>query len=716
MKYIAHKTNEPESAEQRIIDHLRGTAKRCSKFAEGLELSEYAYAVAMLHDIGKYSEKFQLRISGANVTVDHSTAGAQIAFVNGLPMAMFCIAGHHGGIPNLGSNADTADEGTIMGRIKKTLEDFSVWRTEQPELDLKSLCEPKTRSNLDFTFLTRMLFSCLVDADYLDTEKFMCSGKSDHKPGDSMELLLQRLNSCISHWNNPQGKLNILRNKMLCESVEAGKKEKSKLFTMTVPTGGGKTVSSLAFALNYAVKNNKKHIIYVIPYTSIIEQNAEVFRNILGENNVLEYHSNIDIPSKNKENTKLLLASENWDVPVVVTTAVQFFESLFSNKPGRCRKLHNIADSVVIFDEAQMLPLEYIYPCICAIWQLTEICNTATVLCTATQPNLGRFFAKVADNEKGINVREICGSADGCIEDFRRVSFSYDGKLDDDVLSSRLCSEEQVLCIVNKKLHAQRIYNLLGSESGNFHLSTYMYPLHRKRTINEIKGRLKTGERCRVVSTSLIEAGVDIDFPAVYRAMSGLDSILQAGGRCNRENTRTADESIVHIFDTDEFVSYQEINIVVAREVIKKFGNKIYLNEAVKMYFEKLYYYLDSEKNYSQFDKKQIISALEDFKFETAARDFRLIDNINVTLYIPTAENEADINALRNRFYSKDLFRRLQSFSVNLYEYELKKLDSVSAVEIIEQSFGILTKSELYDDNIGLIIPDSNLGCGIFID
>lgn len=716
MKYIAHKRNDTDNAEQSIIEHLKGTADRCADFANAFGESEYAYVMAMLHDIGKYSLKFQRRINGENVTVEHSTSGAQVAFENRLLSAMFCIAGHHGGIPDLGNQNDTADDGTMWGKLKRNLEDFSAWKLDQPELNLKIVHEPKTKDNFSYTFLIRMLFSCLVDSDFLDTEEFMSDGKVVRDCGDSVNVLLEKLNRYISKWNNPKGKLNILRNKMLCECIESGKNEDSGLFTVTMPTGSGKTVSSLAFALNYAVKNNKKRIIYVIPYTSIIEQNAEVFRKIVGYENVLEHHSNIDITDKNEEKTKALLACENWDAPIVVTTAVQFFESLFSNRPGKCRKLHNIADSVVIFDEAQMLPVEYIYPCVCAIWQLTQTCNTAAVLCTATQPNLAPFFTKAADNDGNFKIKEICGSAQGSAENFRRVVFRFDGKLEDDILSRRISEEKQVLCIVNKKAHAQKLYNLIGNENGNFHLSTYMYPLHRKMVIDEIRERLDRGDVCRVISTSLIEAGVDVDFPVVFRAISGLDSILQAGGRCNRENKRPIDESIVHIFDTDEVIPYQELNIAVTREVLKKYGNKIYLNEAIKMYFERLYYYRDSEKNMKQFDKKQIVRKLESFMFETAARDFRIIDSNTVTVYIPVKENEAEIRALRNKFYSKDLFRRLQGYSVNLYDYDLKKLDEASALEIIDQSFAILTDEKCYDENVGLIIPDSDLGCGIFID
>ncbi|MGN0489832.1 MAG: CRISPR-associated helicase Cas3' [Ruminococcus sp.] len=606
MKYIAHKRNETDNKEQTLAEHLENVANLSSEFAQNVNMSDYAKLIGLLHDIGKYSFLFQRKIKeDKKIRVDHSTCGAKIAFAKKLIMASFCIAGHHGGIPDIGHSQDTAEEPTLIGRMKKKTEDFSDWKNEIDETGFPVITEPFLDDNVSFAFATKLLFSCLVDADYLDTENFMSDGIVQREHGYELSSLLHILNDYIAKWKSPKSKLNILRTEMLNQCIQAAQNTNQNIFTLTVPTGGGKTISSMAFALNYAQKHMKKRIIYVIPYTSIIEQNAKVFRGIFGDNNVLECHSNVDYESINDETKeKLMLASENWDYPIIVTTAVQFFESIFSNKPSKSRKIHNIANSVVIFDEAQLMPLDYLLPCVTAIEQLAENYNSAVVLCTATQPNLQTILNFTNNKGNTPKITEICKSSENLADDFRRADFKYDGNLEDDnlVLEIKRCS--QVLCIVNTKKHAQKIFSLLGDSDENFHLSTDMYPAHRQKVLETIKNRLNNGEPCRVVSTSLIEAGVDIDFPTVYRAITGIDSILQAGGRCNRENKRKVSQSVVHIFNTDEVLLYQQTNTDAAMEVIRKFGDKIYLPEAVKMYFENLYYYRDIDKSHKVFDKK----------------------------------------------------------------------------------------------------------------
>lgn len=718
MKYIAHKREENEQEEiQTILEHLNNTAKRCSEFAKCIDLPEYGSFVGKLHDIGKYSNEFQKRINGATITVDHSTAGAQEAFKRKLLIAALCIAGHHGGLPDVGNpRTDSASDPTLIGRVKKNLNDYSAWKTEQSEYELQNTAEPLIKDRTEFFLKAHMMFSSLVDADFLDTEEFMSNGTVKRLEGDGLEVLLERLENHISKWDNPQSKLNKLRTQMLNECISSGQNDSDKLFTLTVPTGGGKTISSLAFALNYAVKHKKKRVIYVIPYTSIIEQNAEIFKNILGRENVIEHHSNNEFNKSNEEtNIQEMLACENWDAPVVVTTAVQFFESIFSNRTSKNRKLHNIADSVVIFDEAQMLPVDYLYPCVTAMWQLVNSCKTTVVLCTATQPSLESFFKASSKSNMPFIIKEICPTATKVTDDFLRAKFLYDGKLEDDELALKINENEQVLCIVNKKSHAKNLYSLIGSSDDNFHLSTYMYPIHRKTVIAEIKRRLLNNENCRVISTSLIEAGVDIDFPTVYRAISGIDSILQAGGRCNRENKRSVDESIVHIFDTEHIGKYQQMNTSVARDVINKYQDKIYQPEAVKMYFDNLYYYRNASRDMSTFDIKGVVKSMEALEFKTVSEKFKIIENNTKTLYIPTLENKAEIEALRNGNYSRELFRSLQQYSLNLYDYDFKKLDYISAIEVVDGSFYILANLDYYDDKTGLIIPEQNSGVGIFL-
>lgn len=716
MDYIAHLRSETDKKEQPLYEHIKNVAELSKKFSECLILSDYAEIIGMLHDIGKYSNRFQQRINGNDkIKVDHSTCGAQEAFKMKLLMAAFCIAGHHGGIPNIGVRTDSENDPTLTGRLKRNTEDYSAWINEVDRSKFKPIAEPFTKNRIPYTFILRFLFSCLVDADYLDTENFMSNGAVLRDSGEDLTYLLNLLNKHIEKWQNPSGKLNILRTQMLNECIDVGKNCNEKLFTLTVPTGGGKTISSMAFALNYAVKHSKKRIIYVIPYTSIIEQNAEVFRKIFGMNNVLENHSNVDFDSlDNETKIQMMLAAENWNSPIVVTTAVQFFESMFSNKPSKCRKIHNIADSVVIFDEAQMLPLDYLLPCATAIRQLAENYNSAVVLCTATQPNFQSILNLTEKNNK-LQLTEICKSAEKMADDFRRVNFKYEGKLEDDEIALELKQWNQVLCIVNKKAHAQKIYSMLGESDENFHLSTYMYPAHRQQVLDEIRKRLDENKPCRVVSTSLVEAGVDIDFPTVYRAISGIDSILQAGGRCNRENKRNSAESVVHIFNTDEVLSYQQTNTDAAMAVIKKYGDKIYLPEAIKMYFDDLYYYRDIDKTHKVFDKKDIINGLTNLEFETVSQRFKMIENDTKALYICTDENKEEINQLRNGNYTKELFRSLQKYVVNLYEKDFNKLNEVCAIEYVDNSFYILADNKYYSSKSGITFPDDNTVKGIFI-
>lgn len=283
MNYIAHKRGESDNEVQLLLEHLKNVSELSEKFAECLNLSDYAEIIGMLHDIGKYSNRFQERINGnEKIKVDHSTCGSQEAFKMKLLMSAFCIAGHHGGIPDIGHRGDIDTDSTLTGRLNRNTENYSAWVNEVDSSKFKPISEPFTNDRIPYTFILRFLFSCLVDADYLDTENFMYNGAVSRDCGDELPFLLSLLNNHIEKWQNPSGKLNILRTQMLNECIEVGQNNTNRLFTLTVPTGGGKTISSMAFALNYAVKRRKKRIIYVIPYTSIIEQNAEVFRKIFG--------------------------------------------------------------------------------------------------------------------------------------------------------------------------------------------------------------------------------------------------------------------------------------------------------------------------------------------------------------------------------------------------------------------------------------------------
>lgn len=446
------------------------------------------------------------------------------------------------------------------------------------------------------------------------------------------------------------------------------------------------------------MKHDLQRVIYVIPYTSIIEQNADVFAKVLGEENVLEHHSQVEFADDGEETPeayKKRLACENWDAPVVVTTAVQFFESLYAAKTSKCRKLHNIANSVVIFDEAQTLPLPFLIPCVSAIGELVQHYGVTAVLCTATQPALGRLFKQLAPT---LVQHEIAPDPDELFDCFRRVSFCREGVFTPEKLAERLTETAQVLCIVNTRKRARQVYESLPEE-GRFHLSTLMIPTDREKTLNAIRTRLQNGKTCRVVSTSLVEAGVDVDFPSVWRELAGLDSILQAAGRCNREGRRSAAESVVHVFEAEgKFPASMTQQREAATKAMEEF-EEINTRPAIQAYFKRLLWVKGDEA----LDAKQILSSERACTFQSTAKVFRLIDADTCTVYVPNADNAEDIARLREGLYSKALIRRLGRSSVNVYRHEYEKLVSAAVVEDYGQDgFGILIQPDTYDPKCGL--------------
>ena len=700
MKYIAHIDGERI---QTIKEHLEGTAKLAGEFAEKFGKQDWGYCCGMLHDIGKYSIDFQKRILGENnYRVDHSTAGARVCLEKGGKYSFleYCIAGHHAGLPNYGNNYDESTDSTLSGRRLKKLSDYQAYQTEIEVPAINSMpIDLKRTVNPDFSLsvFMRMIYSCLVDADFLDTEAFMKEGKQGRNSGENIEILFKKLENYISGWlkNQDIDTVNGRRTEILKNCLEMGKTEKG-LFRLTVPTGGGKTVASLAFALRHALENKMDRIIYVIPYTSIIEQNAKVFRDILGEENVLENHCNVDYESS-EELLPMQLASENWDKPIVVTTNVQFFESLFANKSSKCRKLHNIANSVIIFDEAQMLPNDYLKPCIAMIEELVNNYQASAVLCTATQPALTSFF------HEGISAKELCPKMEEQFEFFKRTVFENVGVLTENDLIQRLEKEYQALCIVNTKKRAQRIYKQLEGE-GVYHLSTSMYPKHRRRILREIRERLQKNKKCILISTSLVEAGVDLDFQSVYRELAGVDSMIQAAGRCNREGLRPEKESKVYIFQFEgkENVLGQRQQIDVAKSVITD-NRDISDMESITQYFEMLYHIkgdsLDKKKILDEFQNKR-------YNFAKVGKEFKLIEQNTKTIFInyETEANET-LCLLKERGFTRSGMRKASQYCITVYENEFNKLYGIGSIQPISEDiedFYELRDKEKYTEKIGL--------------
>jgi len=697
MYYIAHR-DEESNREQAIFEHLSGTACLAGEFAMVFNAEKQARFCAMLHDVGKYSAKFQNRIRGAKERVDHSTAGAKLAAQNKDTMSAICIAGHHGGLPDFGDRSNTVYDSTLYGRIKRRegveIENYSAYKDEIeiPEIEIPFEIQKENDSSF---FFTHMLFSCLVDADWLDTEAFY-KGASRAVNYEPLEALFQKLSAYVEGWWETTSELNSKRCQILRAALEIGASAPG-LFSFTAPTGAGKTVASVAFALSHLVENSQKRIIYVIPYVSILEQTKSVFEKIFGSDNVVAHYANIDFGDDETDPHRL--AAENWDAPIILTTAVQFFESLFSNKPSQCRKLHNIANSTIIMDEAQMLPVPYLTPCTWAITQLVKNYRCSVVLCTATQPALDTLLKKYMPTEK---VREICPDIDGMHVFFKRVKYEYAGRLSYETLSTSLNAREQVLFIVNSRKLAHTLFALLKTEGG-FCLTTLMTPEHRRKTLDEIRERLKTGKLCRVVATSLVEAGVDVDFPAVYKELAGLDSIIQAAGRCNREGKRSPEESVVTIFESEsKSPPIFDLNIAAAKSVMHNCKD-IASAETVKEYFQLLYNTIIGEK---RLDVKDIMKDINGggMPFATVAGNFKLIENEQSTIYIPIGEGGELVRDLRENGPSRNLLRKLGQYAVNVYPDHFKELYYAGAIETISLNTAILSDIELYKANTGLVL------------
>lgn len=702
--YVGHTTED--GREQPLVDHLKGVAKLAGDFAGEFGAQPWGELVGMAHDIGKFSDKAQDRLLRNGNKVDHATAGAVELEKRGGPerLAAYCVAGHHGGLLNGGLPRDQAGEGTLIARLKKPgLPPYHVYSdyVKLPELTRPAL-RPLEKQGFSLAFFTRMLFSCLVDADFLDTESFMREGQVQRGGYDALPVLLSRLEQYTKRFGEPDTPVKQKRNDILqcCRAKAASPKG---LYTLTVPTGGGKTISSLDFALRHAVKHGMQRVIYVIPYTSIIEQNAQVFRDIVGEQNVVEHHANIDYGDEDwNPKDRNRLATENWDAPIIVTTNVQFFESLFAAKTSRCRKLHNIANSVVIFDEAQMIPIPYLMPCVRAIGELVHNYASTAVLCSATQPALEGLFPKE------ICSSEIMDDVQGLYQFFRRVKLRQLGELTDEELAKQLNAQPQVLCITGTRKQAQNLFDLLEGE-GCFHLSTLMTPIHRKQMIARIRQRLSQGLPCKVVSTSLIEAGVDVDFPVVYRAQTGLDSQIQAAGRCNREGKRDAEQSWVNIYRPEgKYLTHvphaQRLPVEVA-EMVAKNHEDCTDPAAIAEYFNTLYFLKGKES----LDLQGIVPRMEEgiaglsFPFADVAKAFKLIEDNTLPVLIPLDDTAKLLHErLKSGERNRGLLRKIGPYCVNVYENHLKALREAGMVEPLDSELYVLMRPEDYSCETGL--------------
>ncbi|WP_415718962.1 CRISPR-associated helicase Cas3' [Maridesulfovibrio sp.] len=707
MFYAHTKAGVDENEWQLLDDHLIGVAKLASKFSAIFGGSDWGELVGKFHDYGKFKPDFQKKLhSNSNVIVDHKSIGARLVSDNlgqAGKLLSFCIAGHHGGLPD----STHRDLGESLDDI---LDKAGPYIDSVPELSSTFAPEklPFTFTSVfQLSFFTRMLFSALVDADFLDTERYMDPEKfSKRESGPDLSVLYEALNKRISIFE-PDTYINKLRCEILDHCLESAERDPG-LFTLTVPTGGGKTLTSMAFALKHALKHGMRRVIYVIPYTSIIEQNAHVFKQIFPPGSVIEHHSNFD-SSKLKDEEEIpsadlkhRLACENWDAPIVVTTNVQFFESLFAAKPSRCRKLHNLAGSVVILDEAQMLPVEYLKPCMRGLEELVENYNSSVVLCTATQPAL----QKSENFTDGLEIAaELAPDPDRMHREFKRTKLHDKGVLSLDEVAQEICGKDQGLCIVNTRARAAELFSKIKDEPGAAHLSALMCPAHRSEVLTDIRAKLASGKPCRIVSTQLIEAGVDVSFPVVIRELAGLDSIAQAAGRCNREGELPGMGQVSVFEPAEGLASHFRQAAGNAQNTLRLFPEDSFSPDAMYHFFADTYW-LKSDK----LDKKNVLGDLDSNKmkwdFRTAARKFRLIENEMVPVIVKY--NDKAEKLLRDLVFADfpaAILRKLQQFTVQVYTHQFAALNDMGAIEIVDESYAVLVDESLYDFEAGLLVP-----------
>lgn len=714
--------------------HLNKVAWWTAKFAEALfpadsadakAAREWGYLAGLWHDLGKFAPAWQNYLRSKSDIhrdevagrVDHSTAGAIYAGSHGgfHRLLAYAIAGHHAGLADGQSLEGGAS--SLESRLQKAVEPWAADAiTNRPgEIPPPPLTPGLPERDHQVAFFTRVIFSCLVDADFLATEAFMSPVAARDRPAwpqDILPRLEQAIDRHLASFPAPEGTVNHARNEVLAACRNAAENAPG-LFTLTVPTGGGKTLSSLAFALRHARAHGLRRVIYVIPFTSIIEQNADRFREVfadlekeLGFSPVLEHHSNLDPKHATELNR---LSSENWDAPLVITTSVQFFESLFAARTSRCRKLHRLARSVIILDEAQTLPVSLLSPCLSALRLLTKDYRASIVLCTATQPALtyrDEFKIGLTD------AVEIAENVPALFDILRRTEVSVIGKKNDADLAVLIAAHGSSLTVVNTRRHAAELFAALVESEQNFHLSAQMCPDHRSDAIRVIRERLAIGEPCRVISTQLIEAGVDLDFPVVFRSLAGLDSIAQAAGRCNREG-RLPGRGQVFVFDSEQPIPRGHLRQTAdtARPLLH--STDLTAPAVIRTYFENLYW-----KRASEWDARQILpefrlrSDLLGFRFRTAAEKFRMIEEQMPSVLVPYGSGHKTlINSLRySEFPGRELIRRVQRRSVQLHPNTFTAMLSSGHIRPIDPDgrFHELTDARLYHPRLGLLTePDA---------
>lgn len=723
MKYYAHTREDGER--QTVKAHLTGVSEKAEKFSVDL-LKPIAKKASLYHDIGKYALNFQKRLDNDKVKFSHAACGAleykKFADKNDCfaPLMEYCIAGHHTGLMDGGTVADSSDSPTLSGTLKRENEytgesDYSAYATEIEFATLtqeertplyNELLSAKDPTELieRYAFFTKYVFSCLTDADFLDTEIF-CNKNVERGMSGDFKMALDKLNRELSDMpsNTP---LRQARSRIQQQAFD-NSVNKSHISILDMPTGSGKTLCSLKLAL----ESGKKRIIYVIPYTSIIEQTANKFEKMFGDVlHVLQHHSNYSYDGNTEEEKKtaekLKKTCENWDAPLIITTSVQFFQSIYHYKGSALRKLHNLRDSVIVFDEIHLIPTELLRPCLKAVGYITKYLNSEALFLSATMPDYSKLFDKFLPD---VNYNKLVTDRTN-FKYFKKCEYKDMGRTTLETIAENASRCKNALIVVNTKKTAAELYYLVQGEK--YHLSANMTPAHRSRVIEVVRNKLENGEHITVVSTSLVEAGVDLDFNTVFRQLSGLDSILQAGGRCNREGKD--DKGYVYVFDIDE--TYRKgsdlaMRINKTKGLLEKYQD-ITSYDCIKEYYDGIFDFNQSRiaensiakynEQSNSFDRQGLMSPYS-IPFRSYAMQFEYIsaDTISIVIDDPNDQTCHDlVETLRNGDMS--VRRALQKYSVSVYMNVFKDLYSQGVLNDHGTGIFILENQSYYNNETGL--------------
>jgi CRISPR-associated endonuclease/helicase Cas3 len=736
MKYYAHTAEDengkclPECDWQPLETHLRNVAKLAEGFGNPFGIGAEAKLAGLLHDLGKYRPEFQQYLKGqcqSSVKTQHAVFGAAWAFdlsnrdeILAVAAAAFAVAGHHSGLHDKGDLPGFVGN-TLLYPLKTSRELLQLFLSETEPLPPIPEAAAWIRDQLSADVYFRLLFSCLIDADRLDTACWPATPMQDRPllTHQLLEMVLaerERKNSA-----NPDSPLKTLRNQVFDAGLGQAKLPQG-FFSLTVPTGGGKTLSSMAFALAHAQHHGLRRVIVVIPYLSIIEQNAAEYRRIFGDDVVLENHSAVQPPTdeSEEEKSRLELATENWDAPIVVTTSVQFLESLFAAAPSRCRKLHRVPRSVVIFDEVQTLPSHMLAPAFSVFRELQRNYGVSFVFCSATQPAFRRAGSLPADFFDASELRELAPDPPSLFRQLRRVDY-YLPKPEETIgwpeLAENLAANERVLCVVNLTRHATELWKelkrRLPDDEKPIHLSSAMCPQHRLDLIHEISRLLSASQPCRVVSTQLIEAGVDVDFPVVWRALGPLDSIVQVAGRCNREGRLTTGQ--MHVFRPVDHKLPPGVYRAASDQAaltLASLGEHEQATDRLATdpqlfadYFQSLYQVIDTD--YARRGESSIQEDRSQLRFREVARKAKVIDDAGQPVIVGFKDGESIVKDIRSRIrgpgqprFDHDDLRRLQRFMVNIHTRKFEMLRGLKQIK------PLLPNLELYVLDDGFYHPD----------